>query len=178
MRTNSTEGVNRLVKLKDRSEIMSILLNKSCTYYNRIKKIIGFPLNIITSGLVIVNSYFKDNDKNLREINIALNASNILLMALLNNLKITEKIENFKNKSFDFFELSHQIDSDLLINSVDSNKVISFQEKYDAIMKNLLTEDIPEHIKESVKNEYEDRHLPLILGKMSPNNSIDDNINC
>lgn len=162
-------SVERMNKLKDKCQVMSVLLNRSCGYYNRIKRVIQLPLVFISSALVVVNSYFRDSEKHLREVNIGLNASNIFFIALLNNLKIVEKTENFKTKAFEFFELAHSIENEVFDNNIENEKIKSYQEKYDMVMKSTLLDEIPEHIKNKVKNEFESHHLPLILGRISPN---------
>lgn len=170
--------ISRLTKIKERSEVMSLLLSRSNGYYNTIKKIFQYPLILITSSLVVVNSYFQKEQEHLKEINIALNASNIFLLAVLEKMKIDTKLENFSNKSFEFLELAHTIDAEMFncsfeTGNIEFSKVQNYQEKYDALMKNTLVDEIPEYLKRRIKNEYETFHLPLILGKISPNNSLD-----
>ena len=162
------KSIERLNKLKDKSEIMSLVLSKSCSYVNNVQKVFKYPLILISSALVVVNSYFKDDEmKQLKNINIALNASSIFLLAILNNLKIAEQLENFKNQSQLFLELCHLIDSSILKEEYDVETIRQLQEKYDVLMKYTLLDSIPNSVKNKIRNEYDNHHLPLILGKIS-----------
>ena len=160
-------NIVRLSKLKDKSNIMSLLLSKSCSSLNNSKNIIQYPLILISSALVVVNSYFKEEQR-IKTVNICLNASNIFLMAVLNNLKIVEKIENHKVNSQAFLELAHLIDSCINMGDTDTERTTQLQKDYDMLMKYTLTDAISESVKKKVRNEYEDYDLPLLLGKISP----------
>jgi hypothetical protein len=83
---------------------------------------------------------------------------------------IVNKIENFKQKSNEFLLLSHKIDASILKNDINDNIIINYQEIYDTILINTLTESIPENIKKNVRNLYDGhKHLPIILnGFTSP----------
>ena len=167
------KSIERLNKLKDKSEVMSLLLSKSCSYVNNIKKVFQYPLILISSALVVVNSYFKDDEmKQLKVVNVTLNASSIFLLAILNNLKIAEQLENFKCKSQEFLELCHLIDASILKEEYEVENIRQLQEKYDVLTKYTLYDSIPNSVKNKVRNEYDNHHLPLILEKISPHNSI------
>lgn len=150
--------------IKDRCEIMYVLLNRTFNSYSNIGKFFKYPMVISSSGLVIINSYFEQNDSSVRLPNIILNSINVLLMAIYNNLNITQKIENMKSKSQDFIELSHEIDADLLCEAISNDKTVSYIQKYDAIMKNTLTDIIQFKKKKEVKEGFKGKKtLPFVI---------------
>lgn len=163
--------MDKISSIKDRCIVMSVLLSKSTSYWNNIGKIIKYPLIMCSSGLVIVNSYFKDDEQSIRLPNVILNSLNVLLMAIMNNLNIQQKIENLNSKAQEFIELSHDIEAEIMCDSVTTEKIIMFQDKFDMIMKYTLTDAIPDSIKKEVRKGYEGKKvLPLILnGMLDPN---------
>ena len=102
-----------------------------------------------------------------------MNASSIFLLAISNNFKIAEQLENFKCKSQEFLELCHLIDASILKEEYDVETLRQLQEKYDVSTKHTLMDAIPNSVKNKIRNEYYNHHLPLILGKISPHNSVD-----
>ena len=158
---------DKLSVIRDRAEIMSVLLTKSTGYWSKIDKILKYPLIVTSSGLVIINSYFKDNDVDIKLPNVILNGINVLIMGILNNLALTQKIENLKAKAVEFLELSHEIEAELMLNNFTNDKIILIQEKYDIIMKYTLVEAVPESVKKSVRKMFSGKKtLPIILNGM------------
>ena len=159
--------IDKLSAIRDRAEIMSVLLTKSTGYWSKIDKILKYPLIITSSGLVIINSYFKDEETHIKLPNVILNGINVLIMGILNNLALTQKIENLKAKATEFLELSHEIDAELMLNEFTQDKVILIQQKYDIVLKYTLTEAIPENVKKSVRKKFlGKKSLPLIINGM------------
>ena len=161
--------MNRLVKLKEKAEILNILLARSVSYWGFIKKILQFPLITSSSLLVVLNSYFKEDEEKMKLVNVVLNGTNVIIMALLNNLSITEKIENFNSKTLELVELVHSIENEMY--GTNEDKVELFQEKFDYITKNILLDAIPSSVKNKVQKEYPHHSFPLIMGFLSNNNS-------
>ena len=153
-----------LNKIKDRAEVMSVLLSKSTSYWSYIDKILKYPLIISSSGLVIINSYFQDQDDDIKLYNVIFNGINVIFMAIINNLSLTSKIENLKSKSQEFYELSHEIEAVIMNDSIDNDKIIHLQQKYDMIMRYTLVEAIPDSIRNKVRDKYDGKKtVPLIL---------------
>jgi len=159
--------MDRLKAIKDRAEIMSVLLSKATGYWSYIDKLLKYPLIISSSGLVIINSYFSDKQEDIKIYNLIFNSINILFMAIINNLSLTSKIENYKAKSGEFYELSHEIDAEMMNNNHSNDKIVQLQQKYDMIMKYTLQESIPDKIKNNIRNKFKGKkHLPLCLNGM------------
>ena len=164
--------------LKDRAEVMSVLLDNSAFYYNNISNILKYPVLIFSTGLLIINTYFKETDKNIQIPNITLNACNILLLGIINNLDLSKKLENLKTKALDFLELTHEIDARILLGDITNDMVINTQAKYDEIYKNILLDAIPYFIKKAVNKKFKGKkHLPILCnGLISPDNPSSNNL--
>ena len=160
--------------LKDRAEVMSVLLDNSSFYWNNINNILKYPVLLVSTSLLIINTYFNEDEKSIRIPNICLNASNVLLLGIINNLDLSKKIDNLKTKSLDFLELSHEIDAKILIGSITNDMVINTQAKYDEIYKNIMIDAIPYFIKKGVNKKFKGKkHLPLICnGLINPESPI------
>lgn len=152
---------DRLTKIKQKAEMMNLLLIRSVKYWTYIKNLLQFPLIFTTGALVIVNSYENTNAEWIKIVNIAVNSTNVCIMGILNQFKIAEKIANLSEKSTEFLELSHKIEAELYQNDLTNDRINTLQEKYDAILKNTFIEAIPDSIIEKVKKEYPDKHYPL-----------------
>lgn len=159
--------------LKDRAEVMSVLLQNASSYHNYINNILKYPVLLTTTGLLIINTYFKENDENIRIPNIVLNGTNMLLLGIITNLDLNKKIENLKIKSLDFLELSHEIDAKILLGNITNEDIINKQLKYDEIYKNVLIDAIPHFIKIRVHKKYKNKNLPLIVNGLL---GLNDNV--
>lgn len=58
--------MEHLTILKDRSEVLSVLLDNSAFYWSNINNLLKYPVLFTTTGLLIINTYFKDTDKNIQ----------------------------------------------------------------------------------------------------------------
>jgi hypothetical protein len=164
--------------LKDRAEVMSVLLDNSSFNWNNISNILKYPVLMVSTSLLILNTYFNEEDKSIRIPNICLNASNVLLLGIINNLDLSKKIENLKTKSLDFLELSHEIDAKILIGNITNEMVINSQIKYDEMYKGILLDAIPYFIKKGVNKKFKGKkHLPIICnGLISPESPSSNNL--
>ena len=155
----------RAKKLYDKCEAMSLLCGKANQYWSMIKFIFQIPLILTSSVMCIMNSF--DQGKGVMKIpNVVVNGVSVLLMSYQSNLKVAEKVELFKNLSNQFLELAHQIEGNEA-EDLDRNQVNIFIEKYDALVKTCLFEDIPKKIKMEVIKIFEGKSLPLQLNGAS-----------
>ena len=83
-----------LSSYKDKCFISAILCEQSTNYYSFIKNLINIPLIICNSVMVIINSIVLD-DNTLKILNIILNSSTGIILGLISNFKIYEKINEF-----------------------------------------------------------------------------------
>ena len=153
---------NRLQKIKEKASILNIILNRSISHYHRIKQILQYPLITTSSLLVVLNSYYEDDEDKLKLINVILNGTNVVIMSILSNMNITVKIENFNSKVQELIEIIHTIDNSLFNN--DYSKTEDLIEKFDLICKGVIIDAIPSYIKNKVRKEYPYVSFPLILG--------------
>jgi hypothetical protein len=153
---------NRLQKIKEKASILNIILNRSISHYHRIKQILQYPLITTSSLLVVLNSYYEDDEDKMKLINVILNGTNVVIMAILNNINISCKIENFNSKIQELIEIIHIIDNALFNN--DYSRTEDLIEKFDLICRGVIVDAIPSHIKNKVRKEYPYVSFPLILG--------------
>ncbi len=160
--------------LKDKSELMYILCQKSVSYWLFYDRLIKSPLVLTSSALIVINSYFNEKDKVIQFINIIINGINIFIMAIINNMDLSIKIQNLKNQSNEFITLSHEIDGNMIKKIMNDDIIIKHQEKYDIILKNTDIDAIPEKIKHIVRKKYKSiKTLPLLInGVLSDNDAV------
>jgi hypothetical protein len=104
-----------LIGYRDKAYVMSILCSECSDFYNRISNFFKFPLIITNSIMVIFNS---ENFENVRIANIILNVATSLILSLIGNFKLNERVINFTSKSVKFNKLCHKCE-DLLYNCID-----------------------------------------------------------
>jgi len=160
----TSEQIKLLETYRDKTYVSSILCDECCLFYSRIKNFVNIPLILSSSIMTILNSGSFDADA-MKIPNIVLNASTALLLSLINNFKLPEKIQNFKNISIKMNKLCHAIE-DKLSNDIDNcnhELIRQFINEYDSLNENL---DYPyvEYVKNSVKKRYASkRSLPNAL---------------
>ena len=156
--------LNLLQNYRDKSYIMSLLAQESTSFYSILRTIINMPIIITSSIMTIINSSFSSED--IKVPNIILNASTSLILALMNNLKLSEKVGHFRNLNLKYTKLLHLIE-DKLINESDSiNKddIKNIINQYDVLTETSLDFEFPNHIKNRIRKRYIDKKcLPNIL---------------
>jgi len=160
----SSEQIKLLENYRDKSYVSSILCDECCLFYSRIKNFVNIPLILSSSIMTVLNSGSFDSDT-MKIPNIVLNAATALLLSLINNFKLPEKIQNFKNISVKMNKLCHAIEDKLSndIGSCNHELIRQFINEYDTLNENL---DYPyvQYIKNSVKKRYaHKRSLPNSL---------------
>jgi hypothetical protein len=138
---------------RDRSYIMAILSQESTSYYSILRTGINLPIIIVSSIMTVMNSAF--NPDEIRMPNIILNASTSLVLSLINNLKLSEKVSSFRTSNIKFTQLLHFIEDKLVndYNTIDKEDIKLIIEQYDQILENIEFE-FPSHIKNNVRNRY------------------------
>ena len=92
---------NVLIQYRDKTYLMALLCGRSHSYYSFIKQIINIPIILSNSVLAVINGSSIDDEK-LKVINVITNAFSALMIMLINNFAITEKISCFKETSVKF----------------------------------------------------------------------------
>ena len=155
-----------LIGYRDKCYIMSILCSECSDHYSRINNFFKFPLIITNSIMVVFNS---ENIENIRIINIILNISTSLILSLIGNFKLDQRITNFTSKSIKFTKLCHHIE-DLLYNSIDeitSENIRNIINDYDSINEQIEYPFVG-YIKKRLIKKYENnRILPNCLNCIS-----------
>ena len=152
--------------LKDysnKSFISNILCDLSFRFYSTIYNVSLLPTILGSSILTILNSSVIDEDI-MKKINIIVNGSNALILALINSYKINDRINNFKTNQIKFNKLHHFIESILIKNNFEDKIIIeTVINDYDKLWEE-LSYQFPEHIRKKVIKKYGGSHkLPNSL---------------
>ena len=158
-----TEAQKKLLfQYRDKCFVMSILCSECSDYYSSINNFFKFPLIITNSIMVIFNS---ENFENIRIANIILNVSTSLILALIGNFKLNERVINFSSRSIKFNKLCHKIE-DLLYNSLDEITTENIRkniDEYDTINEGIEYPFVS-YIKERLIKKYQsNRSMPNAL---------------
>lgn len=147
----------------DRCFVYSILLNKSYSYYSRLRTLFKIPIILTSSVMSLVNSNLGD-DNILKIVNITFNILTALVLSLGSTLKIEEKAQVFLSSEKKFLKLTSVIEQKIISeDAVNIEFVNGIMNTYDAIIDQ-LDYDIPKFICTAVRKEYATKKtLPLII---------------
>ena len=116
----------------------------------------------MNSIMVIFNS---ENFENIRIANIILNVATSLILSLVGNFKLNERVINFTSKSVKFNKLCHKIE-DLLYNSIDeitTENIRANIDEYDTINEQIEYPFVG-YIKDKLIKKYSNhRSMPNAL---------------
>jgi hypothetical protein len=116
--------------------------------------------------MVIFNS---ENFENVRIANIILNVATSLILSLVGNFKLNERVINFSSKGVKFNKLCHKIE-DLLYNCIDditTENIRAIIDDYDAINEQIEYPFVS-YIKERLIKKYgNNRIMPNCLNCVS-----------
>ena len=151
-----------LIQYRDKSYVMSILCSECSDYYNRISNIFKFPLIITNSIMVVFNS---ENFENIRIANIILNVATSLILSLVGNFKLNERVINFSSKSIKFNKLCHKIE-DYIYNSIDeitTENIRAIIDEYDSINEQIEYPFVGYIKRRLIKKYKSSRCMPNVL---------------
>jgi hypothetical protein len=161
----SQDQIKLLQSYRDKSYVTSILCSQSEEFFSFLRSMINVPLILSSSVMTIMNSLSNDNSNDMKYANIALNATTSLILTLIGNFKLTEKISNYRTIHFKMNKLCHQIE-DRLTNDLDNTNVDhirQFINEYDSLNEQ-NDYPFPGFIKNRVKRTYIGKKaLPNIL---------------
>ena len=152
-----------LLKYRDMAYIMNILCSECSDFYSLINNIFKFPIIISSSIMVIFNS--KDTSETMQLANIILNVATSLILSLVSNFKLNERVINFTNASKKFNHLTHKIE-DLIYNNIDDITTENLRNcinEYDNINDNVEYPYISHIKRKLIKNFKNKKSLPNVL---------------
>lgn len=161
-------NLNLLKEYKDKVFVYNVLCVRTYEYYNKIKSIINIPL-IISSAIMTIFNSGSFSPEDMKIPNIVVSATTALMIALINNYKVAEKAQVFRNLSMKYTTLQHDIEHKLCNDTnIDGEDLREITKQYDDLLsQNEFT--FPEHIKNKVKNMFvSKKYLPLILCDSQP----------
>lgn len=165
----------KLQRLLDKSECLVLLCSSACNYWSMIKFIFSIPLVLTSSAMCIINSI--SEDANLMKIpNIVVNAVSVLIVSLSNNIKASEKADNFKKLSQQFLTLTQDIDAYDDENIITKDKYDMLVLKYDNLVQDCSFEDIPNRFKLMASKVFysNNRAVPIQLNGVIGNNGTNE----
>ena len=162
----SQDQIKLLQSYRDKSYVTSILCSQTGEFYSFIRSMINVPLICFSSVVTIFNVMSNESSTvELKYANIGLNATTSLILTLIGNFKLAEKVTNFKNIEIKMNKLCHSIE-DKLTNDLENTSTENIRQiinEYDTLNEQL---DYPfiGFIKNRVKRTYMGKKaLPNIL---------------
>lgn len=152
-----------LKEYRDKTYIYELLCTKTTEFYSSIKQVINIPLILSSSIMTILNSGSFD-ENGMKIANIIVNALTGLLISLINNFKIVEKQQTFRNLSLKYTALLHYIEDKINYdNDISADDTRSIIKQYDDLIGQ-NEYHFPNHIKKKVRRMYYGKkRLPVIL---------------
>ncbi len=162
----SHDQIKLLQSYRDKSYVTSILCTQTGEFYSFICSMINVPLILSSSVMTIMNSLSNESSTiELKYANIALNTTTSMILTLIGNFKLAEKVTNFKNSEIKLNRLCHSIE-DKLTNDIENttiDHIRQFINEYDNLSEN-IDFPYPSFIKNRVKRTYLGKKaLPNIL---------------
>ena len=126
----------KIVKLQsylDKCFISAILCDYHYQWYNKISMIVMLPTIIGSAILTCLNSSEIENNI-IKWINISVNGTNTLIIALTTNYKLQDRITTYKTLYNKYQKLSHKIESTINNSSEITDKILDeIINEYDAL---------------------------------------------
>jgi hypothetical protein len=142
--------------------IYEIICNDSYNYYYNLKFFFEFPIIFINVIMTIINSTITDIYV-IKNSNIFLNISTMLLVSLSNYLKINEKCEILKINRDKFIKLYNMIEKRKYTEDISVDFIDNVITNYDNIIEN-INFSFPHRILQKIRNQYaEKKTLPLFI---------------
>jgi len=159
-----TNHKDKLQKLLDKSECLVLVCSSACSYWSFIKFLFSIPLVLTSSAMCIINSISEDATK-MKIPNIVVNAVSVLIVSLNNNIKSSEKADQFKKLGQAFMMLTQEIDAYDDENVITAEKYNMLVLKYDNLINDCDFEDIPTRYKLAASKSFNanNRYTPIQL---------------
>ena len=160
----TNEQIKLLESYRDKSYVSNILCTETSNFYSFIKNLVNIPLILSSSIMTVLNSSDFDSQQ-MRIPNIISNSSTSLILSLINNYKLPEKCQTFRNKSIKYMHLTNQIEDSLTndMENITIDKIRNYINEYDSIGES-LEDGFPSHIKNRIRKRFIDKKkLPNVL---------------
>jgi len=146
---------------QERCFINSLLFEQMMNHNIFVRNFLNLPLIIISAVLTILNSLLDQND--MKVINIVLNGVVGLILSIMNNFNINDKIATFKNEKNKIIKLQHKIDNYLnTCGDIEVKDVEEIISQYDLIIEE-VEYPILDFIKKKIKKKYKHMNMPLSM---------------
>jgi len=115
--------MDKLQSYLDKCFISAILCDYHYQYYNNISMFVMLPTIIGSAVLTCLNSSEINNDI-IKWINITVNGTNTLIIAITTNYKLNDRITTYKQLYNKYQKLSHKIESTINNSAEINGKII------------------------------------------------------
>lgn len=152
-----------LKEYQDKTFITAILCDKHYQYYYKINMISMLPLILGSSILTVLNSS-PIKEEIMKYINVSINGLNTIIIALITQYKLQDRINTYKTLYNKNQKLSHKIES-IINNSTDIT---------DKILDDIITEyDILQNDNQyTYLSYYKNKIIKAYAGKRNMPNSL------
>lgn len=152
-----------LKEYQDKTFITAILCDKHYQYYYKINMISMLPLILGSSILTVLNSS-PIKEEIMKYINVSINGLNTIIIALITQYKLQDRINTYKTLYNKNQKLSHKIES-IINNSTDIT---------DKILDDIITEyDILQNDNQyTYLSHYKNKIIKAYAGKRNMPNSL------
>lgn len=142
--------------------IYEIICNETYNYYYNLKFFFEFPIIFINIIMTIINSTITDIYV-IKNANIFLNVTTMLLVSLSNYLKINEKCEILKINRDKFIKLYNLIEKRKYTDEISVDFIDIVITNYDNIIENINFSFPPDILKRIRTSYAEKKTLPLFI---------------
>lgn len=150
-----------LKKYKDKSLIMGILGKRSYDFFSTLQSLVNIPLILSSTTLAILNSASLTGEE-MKIPNIVINSITGLTLALVNNFKINDKVNAFKNLGIKMTKLNNRIEEATAndLDNITSEKLSLFIKEYETLNET-CDYSFPTSIKKKIYDRYKNKGLTL-----------------
>ena len=120
---DNNKNIIKLNSYLDKCFINALLCNYHYQWYNKISMVVMLPTIIGSAILTCLNSSEIENNL-IKWINISVNGTNTLIIALTTNYKLQDRITTYKTLYNKFQKLSHKIEANINNSTDITDKII------------------------------------------------------
>jgi len=160
------ENNKNIIKLNsylDKCFINALLCDYHYQWYNKISMIVMLPTIIGSAILTCLNSSEIENNL-IKWINISVNGTNTLIIALTTNYKLQDRITTYKTLYNKFQKLSHKIEANINNSTDITDKIIDeIINEYDSLQNDNDYGFLSSYKKKIIKKYGKSKQMPNSL---------------
>jgi hypothetical protein len=160
---NTDKKISILKEYLDKSFISAVLCQYHYEFYNKINYITMLPLILGSSVLTVLNTSTL-NEEIMKYINISVNGLNTVIMALITNYKLNDRLTTYKTLYNKYQKLSHKIESNINNSSEITDRILDdIVSEYDNLQNDNDYGFLSSYKNKVIDRYAKTRHLPNSL---------------